>query len=184
VKTWADSQNTQQADKTGRGTRYLPVTQSEVRGDHLGEIEAHALEEVRLQRHCDKREEDHIVTRHRLDWRSSQSRRRSTARIKQGKRKGGWHRGLTEGLALDLLVRDGAREVEVVHLLLGRLLLMGLRRRGGGDLKGGRGRRVCGRRWRRAPGLADVGAHGGGGGGADWFGAAAAARGLAVWVSV
>jgi hypothetical protein len=50
----------------------------------------------------------------------------------------------------------------------------------------GRGRRVCGRRWRRAPGLADVGAHGGGGGACDWFGAAAAAaaRGLAVWVSV
>jgi hypothetical protein len=37
-----------------------------------------------------------------------------------------WSRGLTEGLALDLLEGDGAREVEVVHLLLGHLLLTGL----------------------------------------------------------
>lgn len=71
VKTWADSQNRLTKQEEAPGT--LPVAQSEARGDHLGEIEAHALEEIRLQRHCNKREEGHIVTRHRLDWRSSQS---------------------------------------------------------------------------------------------------------------
>lgn len=83
----------------------------------------------------------------------------------------GWNWGLTEGLALDLLIWDGAREVEVVHLLLGRLLLMGLRRRGsdvsGSMHEGRRGRRVCRRRWRRGTGLTDGGAHGGSGGACD-----------------
>lgn len=143
------------------------MRQSEVRGDHLGEIEAHALEEVRLQRHCNRSEEDHIrySPPARLGVKSAAAALDSAAQIKQGKRKG----GLTEGLALDLLIRDGARKVEVVHLLLGRLLLMGLRRRDGGGVsgsEGGRSRRVCGRRG-RGPGLADGGAHGGGGGACD-----------------
>ena len=82
-----------------------------------------------------------------------------TSRVERGGRR--W--GLTEGLALDLLVGDGAREVEVVHLLLGRLL-MGLRRRGGvGGREGGRG--PVGRR-RRGRGVADGGSHGSSGGGA------------------
>ena len=85
--------------------------------------------------------------------------------MKQGKRKW-WHRRLTEGLALDLLIWDGTQEVEVVHLHLDRLLLMGLRLRDGGDGVSGsgrerrRGQRVCERMGRRGPDLADGGSHG------------------------
>jgi len=51
--------------KSREGTPgWAPVTQCEVLANHLGEIEAHALEGVRFQRHCNTREEDHIVTRH------------------------------------------------------------------------------------------------------------------------
>lgn len=131
------------------------MAQCKVLVDHLGEIEAHALEQVRLQRHCNSRDEDHIVVRH-----PAKAAIEST-QIKRGRSKG----GLTEGLALDLLVEDGAREVEVVHLLLGRLLLRGFRRRG---CVGGRERGWghVGGRWRRrrrGRAVAYGGAHGGGG---------------------
>jgi hypothetical protein len=77
-----------------------------------------------------------------------------------------WHQRLTEGLVLDL-IWDGTQEVEVVHLHLGRFLLMGFRLRDGGDGVSGngperrRGQHVCERMGRRGPGLADGGSHGG-----------------------
>jgi hypothetical protein len=65
------------------------------------------------------------------------------------------------------LIWDGTQEVEVVHLHLGRFLLMGFRLRDGGDGVSGngperrRGQHVCERMGRRGPGLADGGSHGG-----------------------
>jgi hypothetical protein len=146
--------STEKKTRGGAPSR-APVAQCEMRADHLGEIEAHALEGVRLQRHCNTIDEDHIVTRHPAA--AAIESADQTRRVERGERR----RGLTEGLALDLLVGDRAREVEVVHLLLGRLLLMGLRRRGGGSGVGGRegGRGPVGRR-RRGRGLAGGGSHG------------------------
>lgn len=88
---------------------------------------------------------------------------------------GGGGRRLTEGLALDLLVGDGAGEVHVVHLLLvgRRVLLRRWRRRRGRGVHEGRVARGWGRRG-RGGGVADDRAHGGGGALAIWGEAAAA----------
>jgi hypothetical protein len=137
------------------------VAQCEVRADHLGEIESHALKEVRLQRHCNT---------HRTKITSLlaiQLRRLSKSTDQTRAVESRWSRGLTKGLALDLLEGDGAREVEVVHLLLGHLLLTGLLWCVGGGFGSPEGRSGAvgaWRRGRRGRGVAGGGAHGSSGG--------------------
>lgn len=142
------------------------MAQSEERVEHLGEIEAQSLEDIGLQRHCSERGSHGVTT-------ESTTTTRSRGGCKGRRGRG---RRLTEGLALDLLVGDGAGEVHVVHLLLvGRRVLLRRWRRRRPRVHEGRVARGWGRRG-RGGGVADDRAHGGGGALAIWGEAAAAAE--------